>query len=137
MTLISDRYYLRCIALICPIVIVPGDSIIYGASGQGPQTIATVEKQQAHPATPQQLDGLVAPIALYPDPLLAQVLAASTYPLEIVTAARFVKQHSQLKGKALVEAAGKQDWDPSVQAMVSFPSVLEMLDQNLDWTKAR
>ena len=79
---------------------------------------------------------MVAPIALYPDSLLAQVLAASTYPLEIVTAGRWVKQHSNLTGKALVEAAGKQDWDPSIQALVAFPSVLQMLDQNLEWTTA-
>ena len=120
--------------MICSILIAPGDAFICAQTGQGPQTIATVEQQQSRPATPQQLESLVAPIALYPDPLLAQVLAASTYPLEIVTAGRWVKEHSQLQGKALVEAAGKQDWDPSVQALVAFPSVLQMLDQNLDWT---
>jgi hypothetical protein len=84
-----------------------------------PQTTAkVVGKHEAQPASPQQLDSLVAPIALYPDSLLAQVFAAS-YPLEIVNATRFVKQHSQLEGKALLEAAGKQDWDPSVQALVA------------------
>ena len=131
---IPGRSFLRGVALISSIIIAPGDLLIYG---QGPQTTAkVVGKQEAQPASPQQLDSLVAPIALYPDALLAQVLAASTYPLEIVNATRFVKQHSQLEGKALMEAAGKQDWDPSVQALVAFPSVLELLDQNLNWTTA-
>jgi hypothetical protein len=86
--------------------------------------------------SPEQLNSLVAPIALYPDSLLAQVLAASTYPLEIVSAQRWVQQNSNLKDKALVEAAGKQDWDPSIQALVAFPAVLKMMDQSLDWTTA-
>jgi hypothetical protein len=86
--------------------------------------------------TPDHLDSLVAPIALFPDSLLAQVLAASTYPLQIVTAARWVQQNSNLQGKALVEAAGNQDWDPSIQALVAFPTVLKMMDQSLDWTTA-
>jgi Protein of unknown function (DUF3300) len=135
MTRIPGRSFSRGIALVCSAVIAPGGFLIYG---QGPpQTTATVVgREQAQPASPQQLDSLVAPIALYPDALLAQVLAASTYPLEIVTASRWMKENSQLKGKALVEAAGKQNWDPSVQALVVFPSALELLDQNLDWTTA-
>ena len=135
MTRIPGRSFLRGIALICSVVIAPGDFLLYG---QGPpQTTATVVgTEQSRSASPQQLDSLVAPIALYPDALLAQVLAASTYPLEIVTASRWVKENSQLKGKALVEAAARQDWDPSVQALVAFPAALELLDQNLGWTTA-
>jgi hypothetical protein len=86
--------------------------------------------------SPEQLDSVVAPIALYPDSLVAQILAASTYPLQIVTAERWARQNSSLKGKALVEGAGRQDWDPSIQALVAFPSVLQTLDQNLEWTTA-
>jgi len=119
-------------ALICAVAIAPGDTLLYGQTQQNqPQG-----NQQGQFMAPDHLDSLVAPIALYEDPLLAQVLAAATYPLQIVTAARWVQQNSTLKGKQLVEAAGKQDWDPSIQAMVAFPSVLQMLDQNLEWTTA-
>src|SRR5579863_10778979 len=79
------------------------------------------------PMPPQQLDNLVAPIALYPDPLLGQVLAASTYPLELGEADQFVKQNANLHGQDLMNAARQQNWDPSVQAMVAFPDVLTML----------
>jgi hypothetical protein len=83
---------------------------------------------------PQQLDSMVSPIALFADPLVAQILAASTYPLEIVEANRWLQANGTLQGTALTDAARQQDWDPSVQALVVFPSVLEMLDKNLRWT---
>jgi Protein of unknown function (DUF3300) len=89
---------------------------------------------QAQTLPPDQLDSLVAPIALYPDPLLSQVLVASTYPLEIVQAGRWLKQNSGLKGKSLTDAAAKQPWDPSIQALVLFPEVLSQMDQNIGWT---
>ncbi len=95
------------------------------------------------PATQQQqlldaaqLDQLVAPIALYPDALLAQVLMASTYPLEVVQADRWAKSNSSLKGAALDTALGKQDWDASVKQLVSTPTVLDMMNDKLDWTQA-
>src|SRR5262249_50788384 len=78
---------------------------------------------------------LVAPIALYPDSLLAQVLMASTYPLEVVEAARFQKANPSLKDKALDDALQKQTWDPSVKSLVSFPEVLTMMNEKLDWTQ--
>jgi len=84
--------------------------------------------------TPGQLDSLVAPIALYPDPILSQVLVASTYPLEIVEAARWLSQNSSLQGKALVNAAAKQTWDASVQALVVLPDLLKRLNQDISWT---
>jgi Protein of unknown function (DUF3300) len=84
--------------------------------------------------TPDQLDDLVTPIALYPDPLIAQILAASTYPLEVVQANRWVQANRGLQGTTLTESAAQQPWDPSVQALVVFPSVLEMMDKNLTWT---
>jgi len=84
--------------------------------------------------SPNQLDSLVAPIALYPDPILSQVLVASTYPLEIVEAARWLSQNSSLQGKALVDAAAKQTWDASVQALVVFPDLLKRLNQDITWT---
>jgi len=83
---------------------------------------------------PQQLDDLVAPIALYPDPLLGQILAASTYPLEIAEAEQWVRDHPKWKPKKLMDEAKKQTWDPSVQGLVAFPDVISRLSQNISWT---
>jgi hypothetical protein len=84
--------------------------------------------------SPEQLDGLVAPIALYPDPLLSQVLVASTYPLELVEASQFLQQNANLQGQALLDAAKQQNWDPSIQALVAFPDVVRRLSQDIRWT---
>ena len=84
---------------------------------------------------PEQLDALAAPIALYPDALLANVLAASTYPLEIVQAERWVSGHKNLKGDALKKEVDKQAWDDSVKALAGTPEVLAMMSDKLDWTK--
>ena len=86
--------------------------------------------------TPEQLEQLAAPVALYPDPLLAQTLMASTYPLEIVQAARFVKDNPNLKGDQLDEKLKEQTWDDSVKSLVSFPQVLSLMDGKLDWTQS-
>src|SRR5258708_19736616 len=87
-------------------------------------------------ASPQQVQQLVAPIALYPDELAAQILAASTYPNEVVEADRWVQQHSDLKGQALAEEADKQSWDDSVKALVPFPSILANMHKNLSCTSS-
>jgi uncharacterized membrane protein YgcG len=84
--------------------------------------------------TPQQLQELVAPIALYPDALVAQILAASAYPTQIVEAERYLQQNPGLKGKDLGTAVDQQEWDPSVKALTQFPTVLANLDKNLTWT---
>lgn len=83
----------------------------------------------------EELEQVVAPIALYPDSLLAQILMASTYPLEVVQADRWAKENKNLKGDALAAALEKQQWDPSVKSLVNFPQVLEMMSQKLDWTQ--
>jgi uncharacterized membrane protein YgcG len=83
----------------------------------------------------EEIDQLVAPIALYPDSLLAQVLMASTYPLEVVEAARWAKENPKVKDKALEDAMQKQTWDPSVKSLTSFPQVLAMMNDKLDWTQ--
>ncbi len=92
--------------------------------------------QQAPPQllSPAQLDNLVAPIALYPDPLLSEVLAASTYPLEVVEAGQWLQQNRNLQGQQLIEAAKRQSWDPSVQALAAFPDVLVQLNRDVQWT---
>jgi len=92
------------------------------------------QPEQAAPIPADQLDSLVAPIALYPDPLLAQVLAASTYPLEIVQLQQFLDKHKDLKDQALVDAVSKQDWDPTVQALAPLPDVVKRLADDIQWT---
>jgi hypothetical protein len=82
-----------------------------------------------------QLDSLVAPIALYPDPLLAQVFVASTYPIDVIAAQQWLDKNSTLKGEALEKAAMEQDWEPSVQALVSLPDALKVLSENVKWTE--
>ena len=83
----------------------------------------------------EQLDQLLAPIALYSDPLLAQVLIAATYPLEVVQADRWAKTNAGLKGEALTAALGKQSWDDSIKSLVQVPTVLTMMSEQLDWTQ--
>ena len=84
---------------------------------------------------PAQLEALVAPIALYPDELLANVLAASTYPLEVVQSDRWLKERKSLKGDALKKEVEKQSWDDSIKALASTADVLAMMSDKLDWTK--
>jgi hypothetical protein len=92
-------------------------------------------QQQEAPKIPaDQLDSLVAPIALYPDPLLAQVLAASTYPLELIQLGQWLEKHKDLKDKALTDAVQKENWDPSVQAMAPLPDVVKRLTDDVQWT---
>jgi len=91
-------------------------------------------QQPAQQFSPDQLNAMVAPIALYPDNLLSQVLAASTYPLEVVEAAQWLRQNGSLQGQQLVDAARQQNWDPSVQALVVFPDVLNRLNSDIRWT---
>jgi len=99
------------------------------------QTGPAEEQAVARPAlSAQQLDNLVAPLALYPDPLLSQVLVAATYPLEVVEANQWLTQNRSLTGTALIDAAKQQNWDPSVQALVAFPDVLARLNQDVRWT---
>src|SRR5713226_5494513 len=86
--------------------------------------------------SPDELNQLVAPIALYPDALVAQIVAAASYPTEVVEANRWIQQNTSLKGEELAKAADSQSWDPSVKALTQFPSVLAMMDENLSWTSA-
>src|ERR1039457_1417479 len=84
--------------------------------------------------SPDQLNDLVAPIALYPDPLLSQVLVATTYPLEVVQAYQWVQKNPGISGPAVTQAAQEQNWDASVQALVVFPDVLKRLNDDVTWT---
>jgi len=104
-----------------------------------PETLFADQDAQAPPhsqQTPDQLQQLVAPIALYPDSLVAQILAASTFPEQVVEADRWAQAHPDLKGDALGQAIDPQPWDPSVKALTAFPSVLGNMDKNLSWTSS-
>jgi len=130
----TDREWLRVVtALICTFLLVPGEVPLMAQQAAAGSEPTKTEAPKLR--TPDQLDSLIAPIALYPDPILAQVLAASTYPLEIVQAQRWMKTNSKLTGENLTKAAAKQPWDPSVQALVAFPDVLKLLDANIKWTE--
>lgn len=106
-----------------------------GALAQADQSDAEPPVQAAQ-QTPAQLQQLVAPVALYPDALVAQVLAAATYPDQVVEADRWLQQHTGLKGEQLGQEVDKQPWDPSVKALTEFPSVLANMDKNLSWTSS-
>jgi hypothetical protein len=124
---------LRCLtALLCVALILPGESLVWGTWQEAKP--APAAEQAAPPIPPAQLDSLVAPIALYPDPLLAQVLAASTYPLEIIQLQQWLAKNPTLKDKALTDAVMKQPWDPSVQAMAVLPDVTKRLADDIQWT---
>src|ERR1700674_1426534 len=120
------------VLLCCSLVQFTAQADSYGPIGQSSEQSPTPSVKQSS----KELQQLVAPIALYPDALVAQILAASTYPTEIVEANRGMQQHPDLKGQQLGEEVDKQAWDPSVKALVEFPSVLGNMDKNLSWTSS-
>src|SRR5262245_9622092 len=125
------------IAVAAPMVLLVASLPVFAQDQQGqpqPQQQPAQQPQQ-QPLTQQQVQQLVAPIALYPDALLAQVLTASTYPLEVTLAARWAEKNPNLKGAALEEAMQKEPWDPSVKGLTSVPQVLAMMNEKLDWTQ--
>ena len=125
----SQRFELLriLVATLCIVSLAFGDSLVWAqdASSSGNQSSAI---------PPDQMESLVAPIALYPDPLLAQVLAASTYPLEIVQLGQWLDRNSNLKGQALADAVAKEPWDPSVQSLAPVPDVVKRLVNDIQWT---
>jgi hypothetical protein len=119
------------LAVLCSLLLVPGDTLAYTPQ-QSPAPASTAGQSSRLP--PEQLDSLVAPIALYPDPLLAQALAAATYPLELVLLQRWLEKNPGLKDKELADAVAKQNWDPSVQALAALPEVVKRLADDIQWT---
>src|SRR5438046_4355814 len=97
-------------------------------------TTTTTTDQETTKLPAGELDSLVAPIALYPDSLLAQTLAASTYPLEVIQLQQWMDKNKNLQGKALADAVAKQPWDPSIQGLVEFPDVVQRMAGNIQWT---
>jgi hypothetical protein len=104
------------------------------AQAPPPPPLTGPDQRQYTTLPPEQLNKLVAPIALYPDALVAQILAASAYPTQIVVADRMARENPGLKGRDLAEEVDRQDWDPSVKSLVEFPTVLANLDRDLSWT---
>ena len=121
----------RAVAVFCAALLAAQNPYTFA---QQPQPAAGAPDQSQKTLSQGQLESLVAPVALYPDPILSQALVASTYPLEIVEAGRWLSQNSNLTGKALADAAAKQPWDASVQALVMLPDVLKRLNQDVGWT---
>jgi hypothetical protein len=129
---VSLMQFLRgTLVAFCVAMLTPGDLTLLADVSQQQDSAA----QEAQVKIPNdQLDSLVAPIALYPDPMLAQVLAASTYPLEIIQLQQFLSKNPSLKDKALEEAVMKQNWDPSVQGLSPMPDVVKRLADDIQWT---
>lgn len=133
MTFGTHKAWYQTIAVLCAMLLALGDLPAQAPSSDKAAAEASPPAEKP-PKSADQLDTLVAPIALYPDPLLAQVLAATTYPLEIVQCRRWLLANAKLKGEELTKAAQKEPWDPAVQALVAFPEALKLLDEKIQWT---
>jgi hypothetical protein len=120
--------------IICIVGILRGDTFAYMPHPQQATTSTSTSQAQSAKIPADQLDSLVAPVALYPDPLLAQVLAASTYPLEIIQLQQWLANHKDLKDKALADAVAKESWDASIQAMAALPDLVNRLANDIKWT---
>jgi len=136
----------RIISSLCILALVPGNTVLRAQTSQpnpssaqsgkstSSQSASSASEPEAAKLPPDQLDSLVAPIALYPDPLLSQTLVASTYPLEVVQLKQWLEKNSGLKEKELAEAVKKQNWDPSIQALAALPDVVKRLSEDIKWT---
>ena len=124
------------LAVLWVVSLAPSSSIVFGqdAPAAATATATTSPEQEAWRLPADQLDSLVAPIALYPDPLLSQTLVASTYPLEVIQLQQWMARNPDLKDQALVDAVQTQNWDPSVQSMIAVPEAVERMAGNLQWT---
>jgi hypothetical protein len=125
----KTRIFIPIVAMLCALVLAPGDAMLWGQQAPPPPL-----PPPGQTLTPDQLDGLIAPIALYPDELVSQILVASTYPLELVEAWQWLQRNPGLTGPALTQGAQQQNWDPSVQALVVFPDLVKRLNQDVTWT---
>ena len=121
----------EAIAVFFSLLLAAGDPCVFA---QTSPTASSSDKGEVSRIPPEQLDSLVAPIALYPDPLLSQTLVACTYPGEIIQLQQWLQHNKNLKDKALAEAVKKQDWDPSIQALAALPDVVKLLAGDIKWT---
>ena len=130
----SRKLFHRVIAIVGLAFIASGASVFAQQAQSQVMNTTTSDTEQAPQLASGELDSLVAPIALYPDSLLAQALAASTYPLEVIQLQQWMDKNKNLQGKALADAVAKQPWDPSVQSLVEFPDVVQRMAGNIQWT---
>ena len=129
----NTRFHMSTLLAALLVVITPA---VAQESAVAPSSLTAGAQQPASKSFSQQeLDQLLAPIALYPDALLAQIFMASTYPLEVVEAARWVKANPKVTGKALEDAMVNQSWDPAVKSLTAVPQVLQQMNEKLDWTQ--
>ncbi|MEO8385595.1 MAG: DUF3300 domain-containing protein, partial [Betaproteobacteria bacterium] len=123
----------RCLAVIATLTLAA--PVVNAQSSQSNQVVQNSSTYSAAAFGQQELDQMLAPIALYPDSLLTQILMASTYPLEIVQAARWSRANPGVGGDQAVRTVQRQNWDPSIKSLVAFPEILDMMDRSLDWTE--
>ena len=121
----------RVIVSICVLLLVTCNTTLFAGQTQQPQQQSA---QQTVKIPADQLDSLVSPIALYPDPLLSQTLVASTYPLEIIQVQQWLQKNKGLDQTAMAAEVKKQPWDPSIQAMAALPDVVKKMADNIQWT---
>src|SRR5204862_4613638 len=134
---ISATFFALALFWLGPCVVFAQQTESPASTQQAQSQVMTTTTNEAPPVEKipaDELDSLVAPIALYSDPLLAQTLAASTYPLEIIQLQQWMERNKNLTGKALADAVAKQPWDPSVQGLVEFPDVVQRTAGNVQWT---
>src|SRR5437870_8082910 len=129
-----NRKSIHRVIAVVGLALLSSGSYAFAQQARSQVMTTTTNEQETTKLPNEELDSLVAPIALYPDPLLAQTLAASTYPLEVIQLQQWMDRNKDLKGKALADAVAKQPWDPSIQAMVEFPDVVQRLAGNIQWT---
>jgi hypothetical protein len=122
------------LALCCAVLLASGEMPLWAQDAAKPAAAPAPAADAAAKLPADQLDALVAPIALYPDPLLAQTLVASTYPLEIIQLQQWMTKNPNLKDKALADAVAKQPWDPAIQSMAAVPEVVKRLSDDVQWT---
>src|SRR5437762_6761002 len=131
----QNRKLFHSVAAIVGLALLSSGSTAFAQQAQSQVMNTTTSDTEQAPKIPNnQVDSLVAPIALYPDPLLAQTLAASTYPLEIIQLQQWMDRNKNLQGQALADAGAKQPWDPSIQSLVEFPDVVQRMAGNIQWT---
>jgi len=132
---LPNRSAYSVVAILCVALVASTSRETLAQTPPAPQPDAAAPAEEAAPKIPDaELDSLVAPIALYPDPLLSQALVASTYPVELIQLQQWTKKNTGLKDQALADAVAKQPWDPSIQGLAPFPDVVETLAGNIQWT---
>jgi hypothetical protein len=129
-----SRKSFHVVIIIVGLAFLLSGSSTFAQQAQSQVMTTTTNDQETTKLPPKELDSLVAPIALYSDQLLAQTLAASTYPLEVIQLQQWMDKNKNLKDKALADAVAKQPWDPSVQGLVAFPDVVQRMAGNIQWT---